>query len=96
MPRAAWGMTLAHAGLGVLVAGITGTALWTQERIQAMAPGDSVADGGADSLLLGEAPVDSEDVALAVVVAVQLPVTVPLPLADGGREAVLERDGVEP
>ncbi len=42
LPRAAWGMTLAHAGLGIAIAGMTGTALWTQERIQAMRPGDSV------------------------------------------------------
>ena len=67
-----------------------------EDDVDGSAPGDSVADGGADSLLLGEAPVDSEDVAEAVVVAVLLPVAEPLGLADGGREAVLERDGVEP
>jgi cytochrome c-type biogenesis protein CcmF len=42
LPRAAWGMTLAHAGLGVMIAGMTGTALWTSEAIQAMKPGQSV------------------------------------------------------
>lgn len=42
LPRSAWGTMLAHAGLGVVIAGMTGTALWTEERIQAMAPGDSV------------------------------------------------------
>jgi cytochrome c-type biogenesis protein CcmF len=42
LPRAAWGMTLAHAGLGIAIAGMTGTSLWTVERIQAMRPGDSV------------------------------------------------------
>ena len=57
LPRAAWGMTLAHAGLGVMVAGMTGTALWTQERIQAMAPGDSVELAGYQVRLESVAPV---------------------------------------
>ena len=57
LPRAAWGMTLAHAGLGVLVAGMTGTALWTQERIQAMAPGDSVELAGYQIRLDSVGPV---------------------------------------
>jgi cytochrome c-type biogenesis protein CcmF len=42
LPRAAWGMTLAHAGLGIAIAGMTGTALWTEQSIQAMRPGDTV------------------------------------------------------
>jgi cytochrome c-type biogenesis protein CcmF len=46
LPRSAWGMALAHGGLGVLIAGMAGTSLWTQERIQAMAPGDSVEMAG--------------------------------------------------
>ena len=57
LPRAAWGMTLANAGLGVMVAGMTGTALWTQERIQAMAPGDSVELAGYQVRLESVAPV---------------------------------------
>jgi cytochrome c-type biogenesis protein CcmF len=35
-------MTLAHAGLGIAIAGMTGTALWTEQSIQAMKPGESV------------------------------------------------------
>ena len=57
LPRAAWGMTLAHAGLGVMVAGMTGTALWTEERIQAMAPGDSVELAGYQVQLKSVGPV---------------------------------------
>ena len=41
-PRAIWGMVLAHAGLGLAVIGITATTAWDQERIIAMAPGESV------------------------------------------------------
>jgi cytochrome c-type biogenesis protein CcmF len=57
LPRAAWGMTLAHAGLGIAIAGMTGTALWTVERIQAMKPGDSVALSGYQVRLDSVAPV---------------------------------------
>ena len=57
LPRAAWGMTLAHAGLGIAVAGMTGTSLWTVERIQAMKPGDAVALSGYEVKLEGVSPV---------------------------------------
>ncbi|MGE4220230.1 MAG: heme lyase CcmF/NrfE family subunit [Alphaproteobacteria bacterium] len=40
LPRAFWGMTLAHLGLAVAVVGITGAALWQSERVLAMRPGD--------------------------------------------------------
>jgi cytochrome c-type biogenesis protein CcmF len=46
LPRAAYGMTLAHAGLGVLLAGIIGAALWQQEEIRLMRPGESMAIAG--------------------------------------------------
>jgi cytochrome c-type biogenesis protein CcmF len=42
LPRAAWGMTVAHFGLAVTVAGITGAALWQVESIQIMKPGETV------------------------------------------------------
>jgi len=58
LPRAAWGMTLAHAGLGIAIAGMTGTALWTQERIQAMAPGESVELAGYQVQLKSVGPVE--------------------------------------
>jgi cytochrome c-type biogenesis protein CcmF len=57
LPRAAWGMTLAHAGLGIAIAGMTGTALWTEQSIQAMKPGQSVALAGYDVRLDGVGPV---------------------------------------
>lgn len=42
LPRAAWGMTLAHFGLAVLVAGVTASSAWKVEKIQTMRPGDTV------------------------------------------------------
>ncbi len=41
LPRSAWGMALAHAGLGVALAGMVGSTAWMSERIALMAPGDS-------------------------------------------------------
>ncbi len=46
LPRAAWGMTLAHAGLAVAIAGMTASAVWKEERIQVMRPGDEVRIAG--------------------------------------------------
>ena len=46
LPRAAHGMTLAHFGMAVLIAGVTGSSVWKQEHIQAMAPGDTVEMAG--------------------------------------------------
>src|SRR5580692_1543191 len=42
LPRATWGMTLAHAGMAVVVAGITGSSAWTVEKITNVRPGSSV------------------------------------------------------
>ena len=57
LPRSAWGTMLAHAGVGVMIAGMTGTALWTVERIQAMAPGESVELAGYQVRLDNVGPV---------------------------------------
>ena len=46
LPRSAWGMVLAHAALGIMVAGITATSAWRVEKIQALKPGGSVEVGG--------------------------------------------------
>ncbi len=46
LPRAAHGMTIAHLGMAVLIAGVSGSSAWKQERIQTMAPGQSVEIGG--------------------------------------------------
>ena len=45
-PRAATGMTLAHAGLAVAIAGITASAAWESEIIQVMRPGETVQVAG--------------------------------------------------
>jgi len=42
LPRASWGMTFAHAGMAIAVAGITGASAWTVERIENVKPGGSV------------------------------------------------------
>lgn len=41
LPRAAWGMTVAHIGVGVLVAGATGATLLTTEVITVVKPGET-------------------------------------------------------
>src|SRR5205807_7477056 len=46
LPRAAWGMTLAHGGMAIVIAGITGSNAWTTERIVDARPGDTVALAG--------------------------------------------------
>ena len=45
-PRAALGMTIAHAALGVVVLGAVATAAWHLELIQTMKPGESVEFAG--------------------------------------------------
>ena len=45
-PRARWGMTLAHGGLAIVIAGMTASSAWTTESIQMMKPGDRVDVGG--------------------------------------------------
>ncbi len=51
LPRAAWGMTLAHLGLAVVIAGITGASLWETESIRIMRPGETVDVAGYDFTL---------------------------------------------
>ena len=46
LPRAAYGMSIAHAGLGILIAGVTASSAWQVESIQVMRPGDSVEVAG--------------------------------------------------
>jgi cytochrome c biogenesis factor len=41
------GMTIAHLGLGILAAGITGSTAWKSEHIQVMHVGDKVTVFGA-------------------------------------------------
>jgi cytochrome c-type biogenesis protein CcmF len=46
LPRAAGGMTLAHLGLAVLVAGVTGASAWRLEVIEALGIGETMTRGG--------------------------------------------------
>ncbi|TNE64664.1 MAG: heme lyase CcmF/NrfE family subunit [Alphaproteobacteria bacterium] len=57
IPRASWGMSMAHAGLAVILLGITISEAWSREELQLVAPGDRVAVGGYDFLFEGVAPV---------------------------------------
>src|ERR1700687_170928 len=41
LPRATWGMIFAHAGMAVVIAGITGSTAWTEEKIASARPGQS-------------------------------------------------------
>jgi cytochrome c-type biogenesis protein CcmF len=51
LPRQAWGMTIAHAGVAVLVTGIVATSTWRTEGLQNMRPGESVELAGYEFTL---------------------------------------------
>jgi cytochrome c-type biogenesis protein CcmF len=51
LPRAAFGTTLAHGGVGIMVLGIVAATAWASETILTMKPGDSV-DIGSRTLTL--------------------------------------------
>jgi len=53
LPGSFFGMLVAHSGIAVLVAGITGATLWQSEEIRALNPGDSVALAGYDIRFAG-------------------------------------------
>lgn len=48
LPRATWAMVVAHAGLGVLVLGVTATSTAQSERILTLRPGETVEIAGYD------------------------------------------------
>jgi len=48
LPGAAWGQAVAHAGVGVAIAGMVGATAWIEERIDVMYPGDTVTIAGYD------------------------------------------------
>ncbi len=56
LPRASWGMTIAHFGLAVFVAGVTASA-WQTERIETMRPGETIDVAGYAFRFEGTAPV---------------------------------------
>lgn len=53
LPRSTWGMTLAHMGVGVLVAGATGASLLTTEVITVMKPKETIQVGPHQIEFLG-------------------------------------------
>lgn len=48
LPRSAWGMTTAHAGLGVLLLGIVSISAWREETIAVVGFGESITLGAYD------------------------------------------------
>jgi cytochrome c-type biogenesis protein CcmF len=46
LPRAAYGMTFAHLGFAICIAGIIGSSAWKQEEVRVMAPGEAVTLAG--------------------------------------------------
>ena len=46
LPRAAWGMAIAHGALGILVIGVTASSAWRAEHIQLMKAGDELVVAG--------------------------------------------------
>ncbi|MGH6892586.1 MAG: heme lyase CcmF/NrfE family subunit [Dongiaceae bacterium] len=61
MPRAAYGMTLAHTGLAIAVIGMTGAAAWKTEEIKVLHPGQSLVLQGYEFRLEGVAGVRGEN-----------------------------------
>ena len=45
-PRVSWGMTLAHAGLAIAIAGMTASTAWKVEDIRVMMPGETTEIAG--------------------------------------------------
>jgi cytochrome c-type biogenesis protein CcmF len=57
LPRATFGMTLAHAGFGIAILGIAVSQGWKAEKILTMAPGDTTTIAGRTVQLVDVAPV---------------------------------------
>jgi len=57
LPRATWGMSLAHAGLGIILLAITVSEAWTEEALRLMKVGDSELVGGYSFTLEEVTPV---------------------------------------
>jgi cytochrome c-type biogenesis protein CcmF len=46
LPRSAWGTMVAHAGVGIVVLGITGVSAWRAETVVAIKPGEQLTVAG--------------------------------------------------
>ncbi|MCW1840603.1 heme lyase CcmF/NrfE family subunit [Prosthecomicrobium hirschii] len=56
LPRSAWGMTIAHVGVGLSVIGIVAESAWKTEHILIMKPNDTVEVAGMTVQYQGSAP----------------------------------------
>ncbi|HFQ15853.1 MAG TPA: hypothetical protein ENK41_05800 [Rhodobacteraceae bacterium] len=56
MPRSSWGTMIAHAGVGVMVLGLTGASAWRVERIEVMKPGQTMEVAGVVLTFKGARP----------------------------------------
>ncbi|WP_303977750.1 heme lyase CcmF/NrfE family subunit [Dongia mobilis] len=61
LPRAAYGMSLAHAGLAVAIIGITASSAWKSEEVRQMKPNDSLTIGSFSYVLQGVTPARGEN-----------------------------------
>jgi cytochrome c-type biogenesis protein CcmF len=57
LPRGAWGMTIAHLGIAVMIFGIAVSSAWQREDITVIDPGDSITVGGYRFVLDAVGPV---------------------------------------
>ena len=53
LPRSAYGMAMAHGGVGIVILGMTASLSWEVEKLQIMAPGDIVDVGGYEFIFQG-------------------------------------------
>ncbi len=63
LPRSTLGMTLAHAGLGVMIVGIICISLWKVEHILTMKPGDRTDVGRYSVEFVSDTPMTAENYA---------------------------------
>ena len=63
LPRAAWGMSVAHLGVAIVVAGIAASSAWRSESYSVMRPGDSVTVAGYDFAFHGVTQVEGPNYA---------------------------------
>jgi cytochrome c-type biogenesis protein CcmF len=61
LPRAAYGMSLAHAGLAVTIIGITASSAWKSEEVRQMKPHDSIVVGSFTYVLDSVGPARGEN-----------------------------------
>ncbi len=61
LPRAAYGMSLAHAGLAVAIMGVTAASAWKSEEVRQMKPSDSITVGDFTYVLESVGPERGEN-----------------------------------